>query len=111
MYYPGSENKGADQLRSYCEANLRLCFRLCRLLVFPWGGSNTLSLPPPFLKKKKMNETLKIEEKKNKNKKKQNKKKKNLKNKYTIGFMNQSLSNKIFSYPVHIKNITEIKVE
>ena len=25
-----SENKGADQLRSYCEADLRLCFRLCR---------------------------------------------------------------------------------
>ena len=39
MYYPSSENKGADQLRSYCEADLRLCFRLCRLLVFPWGGS------------------------------------------------------------------------
>ena len=38
--YPCSENKGADQLRSYCEADLRLCFRLCRLLVFPWGGSN-----------------------------------------------------------------------
>ena len=40
LYYPRSENKGADQLRSYCEADLRLCFRLCRLLVFPWGGSN-----------------------------------------------------------------------
>ena len=40
MYYPSSENKGADQLRSYCEAELRLCFRICRLLVFPWGGSN-----------------------------------------------------------------------
>ena len=34
------KNKGADQLRSYCEADLRLCFRLCRLLVFPYGGSN-----------------------------------------------------------------------
>ena len=34
-----SENKGADQLRSYCEADLRLCFRLCGLLVFPCGGS------------------------------------------------------------------------
>ena len=33
------ENKDADQLRSYCEADLRLCFRLCRLLVFPCGGS------------------------------------------------------------------------
>ena len=39
MYYPRSENKGADQLRGYREADLRLCFRLCRLLVFPWGGS------------------------------------------------------------------------
>ena len=39
MYYPCSENKGADQLRSYREADLRLCFRLGRLLVFPWGGS------------------------------------------------------------------------
>ena len=39
LYYPSSENKGADQLRSYCEADLRLCFRLGRLLVFPWGGS------------------------------------------------------------------------
>ena len=35
-----SENNGADQLRGYREADLRLCFRLCRLLVFPWGGSD-----------------------------------------------------------------------
>ena len=35
LYYASSENKGADQLRSYCEADLRLCFRLCKLLVFP----------------------------------------------------------------------------
>ena len=34
MYYPSSENKGADQLRGYREADLRLCFRICRLLVF-----------------------------------------------------------------------------
>ena len=27
-YYPCSGNKGADQLRSYCEADLRLCFCL-----------------------------------------------------------------------------------
>ena len=39
MYYPCSENKGADQLRSYREADLRLCFRICRLFVFPCGGS------------------------------------------------------------------------
>ena len=40
LYYPSSENKGADQLRGYREADLRLWFRICRLLVFPWGGSN-----------------------------------------------------------------------
>ena len=39
LYYPSSENKGADQLGGYREADLRLCFRLCRLLVFPRGGS------------------------------------------------------------------------
>ena len=26
LYYPCSENKDADQLRSYCEADLRRCF-------------------------------------------------------------------------------------
>ena len=40
VYYPCSENKGTDQLRSYCEADLHLCFRLGRLLVFSCGGSN-----------------------------------------------------------------------
>ena len=35
LNYPSSENKGADQLRGYREADLRLCFRLCRLLIFP----------------------------------------------------------------------------
>ena len=34
LYYPSSKNKGADQLRGYREADLRLCFRICRLLVF-----------------------------------------------------------------------------
>ena len=29
-----SENKGADQLRGYREADLRLCFRICKILVF-----------------------------------------------------------------------------
>ena len=42
LHNPCSENKGADQLRSYCEADLRLCFRLSRLLVFPCSGSNNL---------------------------------------------------------------------
>ena len=31
LYYPSSENKGADQLRSYCEADLRLCFRIGKI--------------------------------------------------------------------------------
>ena len=34
LYYPCSENKGADQLRG-----LRLCLRICRLLAFSCGGS------------------------------------------------------------------------
>ena len=39
MYFPYSENKGADQLRSYCEADLRLCFRIGKNLVFSRCGS------------------------------------------------------------------------
>ena len=34
MYYPCSENKGADQLRGYREADLRLCFRICKKAGF-----------------------------------------------------------------------------
>ena len=34
MYYPYSENKGADQFRGYREADLRLCFRICKKPVF-----------------------------------------------------------------------------
>ena len=33
LYYLCSENKGADQLCSYCTADLRLCFRICKFLV------------------------------------------------------------------------------
>ena len=40
LYYPYSENKGADQLRSYCAADLRLCFRICKKPVFSQRGSN-----------------------------------------------------------------------
>ena len=36
-----SENKGADQLRSYRKADLCLCFRICKNLVFSWRGSFT----------------------------------------------------------------------
>ena len=46
MYYPSSENKGADQLPSFWEADLRLCFRLCKLLVFPCGSLSVSSLVP-----------------------------------------------------------------
>ena len=34
MYYLCSENKGADQLRGYREADPRLCFRICKKNVF-----------------------------------------------------------------------------
>ena len=34
LYYLCSENKGADQLRGYREAGLRLCFRICKMLFF-----------------------------------------------------------------------------
>ena len=34
LYYPCGENKGADQLRGYSEADLRLCFRICKNPVF-----------------------------------------------------------------------------
>ena len=33
LYYLCSENKGADQLRG-SEDDLRLCFRICKTLVF-----------------------------------------------------------------------------
>ena len=39
LYYPYSENKGADQLRGYREADLGLCFRICKKPVFSQHGS------------------------------------------------------------------------
>ena len=30
MSYLSSENKGAEQLRSYCAAGLRFCIRICK---------------------------------------------------------------------------------
>ena len=39
LNYPYSENKGADQLRGYREADLRLCFRICKNPVFSGRGS------------------------------------------------------------------------
>ena len=50
MYYPRSENKGADQM-GRCEADLCLCFRIWNMLVFSRRGSfvfailDKLSLP------------------------------------------------------------------
>ena len=44
MYYPCSENKGADQLRGYREADLRLCFRIGKNPVFSRCGSNKVWL-------------------------------------------------------------------
>ena len=40
LYYLCSENKGADQLRSYRKADLRLCFRICKKPVFSRRSSN-----------------------------------------------------------------------
>ena len=39
LYYLCSENKGADQLRVYREADLRLCFRICKMPVLLRDGS------------------------------------------------------------------------
>ena len=39
LYHPCSENKGADQLRGHREADLRLCFRICKKPVFSERGS------------------------------------------------------------------------
>ena len=39
LYYPCSKNKGADQLRGYREADLHVCFRICKNPVFSRHGS------------------------------------------------------------------------
>ena len=39
LYYPCSENKGADQLRSYCTADLRFCFGIGENPFFSRCGS------------------------------------------------------------------------
>ena len=48
LYYLCSENKGADQLRGYREADLRLCFRLGKNPVFSRCGSIYLLLIDGF---------------------------------------------------------------
>ena len=40
LYYQCSENKCADQLRGYREADLRLCSCICKKSVFSRRGSN-----------------------------------------------------------------------
>ena len=37
LYFPSSENKGADQLCGYREADLRLCFLPMQIVGFPMG--------------------------------------------------------------------------
>ena len=39
-----SEKKGADQLRGYREADLLLCFRICKKPVFSGRGSDVIRL-------------------------------------------------------------------
>ena len=40
LHYLYSENKGADQLHGYREADLRLCYRTCKKPVFSRRGSS-----------------------------------------------------------------------
>ena len=42
--YLCSENKDAEQLRGYREADLRLCFRICKKPVFSRRGSNHFTI-------------------------------------------------------------------
>ena len=44
LYYPCSENKGADQLRGHRAADLCLCFRINKNPVFLWRGFYKLTL-------------------------------------------------------------------
>ena len=62
--YPYSENKGADQLRGYREADLRLCFCICKNPVFSRRGSNILiilSIPTGFSGQRKQTQIRLIE--------------------------------------------------
>ena len=45
------------KVSSYCEADLRLCFRLCRLLVSPCGGSY-MHFPPCYITRCSQNRVL-----------------------------------------------------
>ena len=39
LYYPCGKNRGVDQLRSNCAADLLLCFPICKNQVFLWRSS------------------------------------------------------------------------
>ena len=43
LHYLCRENKGADQLRCYCAADLRICFHICKNQGFSCRGSNNLA--------------------------------------------------------------------
>ena len=49
MYNLRGENKGADQLRGYREADLRLCFRICKTLFSHEAAHIILTLGRPVL--------------------------------------------------------------
>ena len=61
MYYLSSENKGADQLRGYREADLRLCF-----FAFAdcWFSHEAAQMPTQKKKKKKKKDGEKIDNQK-----------------------------------------------
>ena len=50
VYYPCSKSKGADQLRGYLEADLRLCFRLCHAAAQMQSGVYRQLKAPVFSK-------------------------------------------------------------
>ena len=45
LYYPCSENKGADKLRGNHEADLCLCFRTCKMTRLICEIGNTCCFP------------------------------------------------------------------
>ena len=49
LYLPSSENKGAGQFCSYCTADLRLCFRICKNLIFSLCGSFFFRYEIPYV--------------------------------------------------------------
>ena len=42
LFYLCSENHGADQLRSHCEADLCLCFRIFKMFFFFFFSHDTI---------------------------------------------------------------------